>query len=60
MWVLDDAEHVAVRVEDGRNPDTVADVLNAAMLCCSEFKEPTERDLRIVHAPVSDHAGAGM
>jgi hypothetical protein len=57
--VLDDAEHIAVRVENDRHPDAVADVLNAVVLCCSEFKEPTKRRVRIVHTPVSDHAGAG-
>ncbi len=57
--VLYNAEHVAVRVEDGRHPDVVADVLNAAVLCRSEFEEPTDRRVRIVNAPVSDHAGAG-
>jgi len=56
--VLDDAEHVAVRVEHGRHPDAVADVLNPAMLGRSEFEEPPERRVRIVHAPVSYHAGA--
>jgi hypothetical protein len=57
--VLDDAKHIAVRVEDGRHPDAVADVLNAVVLCCSEFKEPTKRRVRIVQTPVSNHAGAG-
>src|SRR4028118_2081527 len=52
-------EHVAVRVEDGRHPDVVADVLNAAVLGRAEFEEPTDRRVRIVNAPVSDHAGAG-
>src|SRR5918997_1473229 len=57
--VLDNAEHVAVRVEDGRHPDVVADVLNAAVLCRPEFEEPTDRRVRTITAPVSDHAGAG-
>jgi hypothetical protein len=56
--VLDDAEHVAVRVEHSRHPDAVADVLNPAMLGRSEFEEPPERRVRIVHTPVSYNAGA--
>jgi hypothetical protein len=57
--VLDDVEHIAVRVEDGRHPDAVAAGLNAVVLCCSEFKEPTKGHVRIVHTPVRHHAGAG-
>ncbi len=56
MRVLDDAEHVAEGIQNGREADTITHVLDAAVPGRPEVEEPRVSVVRVFHTPVGNDA----
>src|SRR5262245_26927837 len=56
VWILDDAEHVAERVEDGRNLDPAPDIHDVVPQLAAEILKPRQGGRRVGNSPIGDRS----
>ena len=54
MWIFNNAEYVAERIENGGDADSFTDILNVCALGCAERQETFQRRLSIGYSPIND------
>src|SRR5262245_43922101 len=56
VWILDDAEHVAEWVEDGRNLDPAPDIHDVVPQLAAEILKPRQGGRRVGNSPIGDRS----